>query len=65
MEGEGLVHFYHVNNVSVYLGRQRERGVPYRKNAFCTHVLRFETGAVRFLLRKSLKLQRFGQNLQD
>ena len=29
MEGEILVHFYHMNDVSVYLGRQRgERGVP-------------------------------------
>ena len=24
--------FYHVNDVSVYLGRQRGRGVPHRKN---------------------------------
>ena len=29
-EGEGLVSFYHVNDVSVYLGRQRGGGVSDR-----------------------------------
>ena len=31
-EGEGLVSFYHMNDVSVYLGRQRGGGIPCRKN---------------------------------
>ena len=38
MEGEGLVHF---NHVSVYLGRQREVGVPDQKNTLHTHILHF------------------------
>ena len=40
--------FYHVNDVSVYLGRQRGGGVPDRKNAFRACILRFEPGVVRF-----------------
>ena len=31
-EWEGLVHFYHVHDVSVYLGRQRGGGVSDQKN---------------------------------
>ena len=39
-EGEGLGAFYHVNDVSVYLGRQRRGGVIDRKDAFHGCVLR-------------------------
>ena len=56
--------FYHVNDVSVYLGRQREGGVSDKKNAFCTCVIRFEPGVVRFSLLGCSKLQRLGQKLQ-
>ena len=38
--------FYHVNDVSVYLARQRGEGVPNRKNAFCACILHFEPEAV-------------------
>ena len=34
--------FYHVNDVSVYLGRQRRGGVPHWKKAFHTCVFHFE-----------------------
>ena len=46
-----------MNDVSVYLGRQRGGGIPDRKGIFRTHVLRFEPRAVRFLHKRS-KLQR-------
>ena len=53
--------FYHVNDISVYLGRQRGGGVPFHA---C--VLHFEPGAVCFLLPKHSKLQHLGvQKLQD
>ena len=39
------------------VGRQKGGGVPHRKNAFCAHVPRFETGAVSFLLCNWQKLQ--------
>ena len=65
MEGEGLGIIYHVNDVSVYLGRQRGGGVPDRKDAFCACVLHFEPRAVRFSLRERFKLQHLGQKLQD
>ena len=38
--------FYHVNDVSVYQGTERGRGVPDRKNAFRACILHFEPGAV-------------------
>ena len=38
--------FYHVNDVSVYVGRQSGGRVLDRMNAFHTHVLRFEPGLV-------------------
>ena len=53
---------YHVNDVSVYQGRQRGGGVPDRKGA-C--VLRFESRAVRFPLCERSKPQHLGQKLQD
>ena len=37
--------FYQVNDISVYLGRQR---VSAQRSAFCACVLRFESGAVCF-----------------
>ena len=40
--------FYHVNDISVYLGRQRGRRVPNQKNAFRAHTLCFEPGVVHF-----------------
>ena len=40
--------FYHVNDISVYLGRQRGRRVPNQKNAFHAHTLCFEPGVVHF-----------------
>ena len=68
MEGEGLVHFYHVNDVSVYLGRWRVGGgggeVPDRKDTFCTCILCFEPGVVYFSLHEHSKLQHLGQKLQ-
>ena len=56
---------YHVNEVSVYLGRQRGGGIPHRKNAFCTHAFCFEPEAIRFSLHERSKLQRLGQKLRD
>jgi len=47
--------FYHVNDVSVYLGRQSGGGVIDWKNAFYTHVLQFEWGAVCFSLHERSK----------
>ena len=55
--------FYHVNDVSVYLDRQRGGGIPDWKNAFCTCILHFKPGVVRFSLHKILKLQRLRQKL--
>ena len=57
--------FYHVNNISVYLGRQRWEGVPDRKDAFHTRILRFEPRVVHFSLCEHLKLQCLGQKLHD
>ena len=55
--------FYHVNDVSVYVGRQSGGGVLDRMNAFHTHVLHIELGLVHvcFSLRKLSKLQHLGQ----
>ena len=50
--------FYHVNDVSVYLGRQREEGVPDQNYSFCARVLYFEPRVVRFSLCEHLKLKR-------
>ena len=52
--------FYHMNDVSIYLGRQSV-GVP-NHNPFCARVLHF---VVRFLLHKCSKLKHLGQKLQD
>ena len=38
--------------------------VPDQKNTFCTRVLHFEPGVVRFSLCEHLKLQCLGQTLQ-
>ena len=54
--------FYHMNDVSVCLDRQRENGVPDRKN---TCVLHLEQGAVRFPFHEHLKLQWLRQKLQE
>ena len=48
---------YHVNDVSVYLGRQRWGGIPHHKITFCVHLLCFEPGAVHFSLHECSKLQ--------
>ena len=48
---------YHVNDVSVYLGRQRWGGIPHHKIALCVHLLCFEPGAVHFSLHECSKLQ--------
>ena len=40
--------FYHVNDVSIYLGRWG--GVPDQKSIFRVRVIRFEPGTVHFLL---------------
>ena len=44
-----MVHFYHLNDISIYLARQRGGGVPNRKNklealscSFCPHLLEFQ-----------------------
>ena len=57
--------FYHMNDVSVYLGRQRRGGVPDWENAFC--VLHFEPGVVCvcFLLHERFKLQCLGKKLHQ
>ena len=52
--------FYHVNDVSVYLGRQRGGGGFLIKRILC--VCSFELGLVCFLLGKQLKLE---QELQE
>ena len=54
---------YHINDVSVYIhvDRQRGGGVPPQKNAFCARVFHFEPEAVCFLLHERSKLQHFGQ----
>ena len=49
--------FQHVNDISVYLGRQRWGGVPHHKITFCAHLLCFEPGAVHFSLHECSKLQ--------
>ena len=49
-----------MNDVSVYLGRQRGRGVPDRKNAFCTRIPRFEQRTVRFSLIRAFKTPALG-----
>ena len=54
-----------MNDVSVYLGRQKGGGVPDRKDAFRTCVLCFEPRAVHFSLCDCSKLQHLGQKLQD
>ena len=56
---------YHVNDISVYLGRQMWGGVTDQKNTFCACVLCFEPRAVHLSLRERSKLQRLGQKLQD
>ena len=38
--------FYHANDTSVYLRRQRGRGAPDRKTAFYTHILGYEQEVV-------------------
>ena len=57
--------FYYVDDVSVYLGRQKGGGVTDRKYTFCTRVLHFELEAVHFSFHEHLKLQRLGQKLQE
>ena len=57
--------FYHVNDVFVYLGRQREgRGPQSNERILHTHSS-FWTRSNTFSLRKHSKLQHFGQKLQD
>ena len=46
-----------MNDISVYLDRQRGGGGHDLKNAFCTHVLHFEAGAVRFSLSERLMFE--------
>ena len=48
-----------------HLGIQKGGGVPDQKNTFRTCVLRFEKGEACFSLCECLKLQCFGQKLQD
>ena len=56
---------YHVNDISVYLGRQRGVGeVPDRKDAFRGHILRFEPRTACFLLRERSKLQKMSSTTQ-
>ena len=57
LRGGGPGPFNHINDVSVYLGRQRAGGVPDQKNTFCARVLCFETGAVHFSLCEHSKLE--------
>ena len=57
--------FYHVNDISVYQGRQRGgRGPQLKGRISRILILSFEPGAVCSLLRKCLKLQHLGQKLQ-
>ena len=42
--------FYYMNDISVYLSRQRGGGVPNQKNTFYALVLRLEQGVVQFSL---------------
>ena len=57
--------FYHMNDVSIYLGRQRRGGVPGRKNAFHECILRFEPTVVHLSLSEPSKLQYYGQKLKE
>ena len=57
--------FYHINDINVYLGRQRGGGVPDQKDAFHTRILCFEPRVVRLSLCERSKLQSLGQKLQN
>ena len=56
--------FYYVNDINVYLGRQRGEG-SLIKDAFHACILRFEPRVICLLLCERLKLQCLGQKLQD
>ena len=53
---------YYVNDISVYLGRQRWGGVTDLKDTFRARFFRFEPRAVLFSLCEHSKLQRLEQN---
>ena len=46
--------FYHVNDISVYLGRQRGGGALKQKSVFHLHILRPKQGVLCFSLLKHL-----------
>ena len=56
--------FYHMNDISVYLGRQRE-GPPLEELLFAHTFLCFEPEVVCFSLHEHSKLQHLGQKLHD
>ena len=56
--------FYHVNDVSLYQGRQREEGSSIERTHFVHTFFVLNQGGM-FLLSKCSKLQRLGQKLQD
>ena len=59
--GKAWYIFYHVNDVSVYLGRQRGEGSPIETTHSTQVFFHFEPEAVRmFLLHERLKLQPLG-----
>ena len=58
MKGEGLVYFI----TWMTSGRQREEGVPDRKNAFRTCVLHFELGAAHFCFANIWNFSLGGRN---
>ena len=64
-EGEGLGTFYHVKDISVYLGKPRGGAVLDQKSTFHACVVRFEPGTVHFLLLKCSQLQCLKQKLQE
>ena len=55
---------YHVNDISVYLGRQRGGGGDPIERTHFTQASFFKPGVVCFLLCKHLKLHRLEQKLQ-
>ena len=57
--------FYHMNDVSVYLGRQGGPGPPLEELPFVHTFFCFEPEAVCFSLHEHSKLQHLGQKLQD
>ena len=66
-EGDGLVPFYHVNYVNVYLGGQMERGALDRKNKLGAYLCSIcpSTGVPNVHKVKNLPLVRNKEHVQN